>query len=295
MTLLFSVKAYEQVALAYIAGLERRLAAGQRIDGIASVASFFVSRVDTAVDALLPDSSPLRGKAAIANAKIAYRTFKRLFSGPRWERLAAAGARVQRPLWASTGTKNPSYSDVMYVEGLIGADTVNTMPESTLHAFAEHGRARPALDEALDDAENTIRLLPEAGVDLDAVTAKLLDDGVAAFTRDFDKLIEAIDAKRKKIVEEEERPLVSLGTLAGPVEERLSAMAKTDVAAPHLGQRPHRLEAGPHGDHEPPGLADVAGAYDGRARRAGRLRPAGGGRRLRARRAHGHGRFQPRA
>jgi transaldolase/glucose-6-phosphate isomerase len=230
VTLLFSVKAYEQVALAYIAGLERRLAAGQRIHGIASVASFFVSRVDTAIDALLPDSSPLRGKAAIANAKIAYQVFKRLFSGPRWERLAAAGARVQRPLWASTGTKNPSYSDVMYVEGLIGADTVNTMPESTLHAFAEHGRARPAVDEALDDAENTIRLLPGAGVDLDAVTAKLLDDGVAAFTRDFDKLIEAIDAKRKKIVEEEERPLVSLGTLAGPVENRLSSMAKAEVA-----------------------------------------------------------------
>ena len=197
VTLLFSVQAYEQVALAYIRGLERRLSAGQPIDGVASVASFFVSRIDTAVDALLPETSPLRGKVAVAYTKTAYQSFKRLFSGERWERLAAAGARVQRPLWASTGTKNPAYSDVLYVEELIGPDTVNTMPEATLRAFAEHGKARLTLEEGVDEAERVIASLPGAGVDLDAITAKLLADGVAAFANDFDKLLEAIDIKSK--------------------------------------------------------------------------------------------------
>jgi transaldolase len=128
ITLLFSVTTYERVAQAYLAGLERRLAAGEALDQVASVASFFVSRVDAAVDALLSEGSPLRGRVAIANAKWAYQRFRRLHSGERWERLARAGARVQRPLWASTGTKNPAYSDVVYVEELIGPDTVNTMP-----------------------------------------------------------------------------------------------------------------------------------------------------------------------
>ena len=202
VTLLFSVKAYEEVALAFIKGLERRLSAGQPIDRVASVASFFVSRVDTAVDALLPETSPLRGKAAVANAKIAYRVFKRVFSGERWERLAAAGARVQRPLWASTSTKSSAYSDVLYVDELIGSHTVNTMPEPTIRAFADHGRARPTLEAEVDEADHVIASLVEAGIDLDAVTAKLLDDGVAAFSHDFDDLLEAIDAKCRAIVEE---------------------------------------------------------------------------------------------
>ncbi|MGD0115391.1 MAG: bifunctional transaldolase/phosoglucose isomerase [Dehalococcoidia bacterium] len=229
VTLLFSVKAYEQVALAYINGLERRLEAGQLIKGISSVASFFVSRVDTAVDGLLPEGSPLRGKVAVANAKTAYQLFKRFFSSERWERLAAAGARVQRPLWASTGTKNPAYSDILYVEELIGPDTVNTMPEATLRAFADHGRVAPTLEQGVDEAERVIASLPAAGIDLDAVTAKLLDDGVGAFASDFNKLLETIDKKCGAIVAEERRPLVSLGTLGTAVEARLARLAREDV------------------------------------------------------------------
>ena len=229
ITLLFDTKAHERVAIAYIKGLERRLEAGLPINTIASVASFFVSRVDTAIDALLPETSPLRGKAAIANAKIAYQIFKHLFSGPRWERLAAAGAHVQRPLWASTSTKNPAYSDVLYVEELIGPDTVNTMPESTLRAFADHGRVRQTVDEGVAEAERVIASLAEAGVDLDAVTAKLLEEGVESFAKDYDKLLEAIDAKCRAIVEEERRPLVSLGALGDTVESRLAGLAKADV------------------------------------------------------------------
>jgi transaldolase/glucose-6-phosphate isomerase len=229
VTLLFDVKAYEQAALAYVRGLARRLDAGQPIDHISSVASFFVSRVDTAVDALLPEGSPLRGKVAIANAKIAYQLFKKLFSGPRWDRLAAAGARVQRLLWASTGTKNPSYSDVLYVEGLIGPHTVNTMPESTLRAFADHGRVRPTIEEEVDEAEAVTRSLPELGIDYDEVTAKLLDDGVAAFARDFDKLLAGIEVKCREVVAAKGRPWLSLGPLTKPAEERLSQMAEADV------------------------------------------------------------------
>lgn len=230
VTLLFDLAAYEQIARAYMTGLERRLAAGQPIENVSSVASFFVSRVDTAVDALLPESSPLRGKAAVANAKIAYRSFEGLFAGDRWERLAAAGARAQRPLWASTGTKNPNYSDVLYVEELIGPHTVNTMPESTLRAFADHGRVRPTLGAGLDDAERTLRLLAEAGIDLAEVTAKLLEDGVAAFQRDFDKILEGIDAKCRKIVAAERRPRLGLGSLSGPVEERLRELAEAGIS-----------------------------------------------------------------
>ncbi|MCH8919564.1 MAG: transaldolase, partial [Chloroflexi bacterium] len=232
VTLLFGLKAYEQAALAYIAGLERRLDAGQPIEGIAGVASFFVSRVDTAVDALLPEESPLRGKVAIANAKVAYQRFRTLFSGPRWERLDAAGGRLQRPLWASTGTKNPNYSDVLYVEELIGAHTVNTMPESTLYAFADHGRVRsapPALEGEPEEAEMTISLLPELGVDLDQVLAKLLEKGLAAFQNDFEKLLAGIDGKCEKIVSAEEQPQVDLGPLAKPLEGRLREMEKAEV------------------------------------------------------------------
>ncbi|MEE8370321.1 MAG: bifunctional transaldolase/phosoglucose isomerase, partial [Dehalococcoidia bacterium] len=229
VTLLFAVKAYEGAALAYIAGLERRLEAGQPIASVSSVASFFVSRVDTAVDAGLPEGSPLRGKVAVANAKIAYQLFRKLFSGPRWERLAAAGGRVQRLLWASTGTKNPAYSDVLYVEELIGAHTVNTMPESTLHAFADHGRPRPSLEADAEEAEMTVGMLPELGVDLDEVMAKLLADGVAAFQNDFDKLLAGIEAKGQRIVSAEGPPRANLGSLAKPLEERLADLAKAEL------------------------------------------------------------------
>jgi transaldolase len=196
ITLLFSVEMYEAVALAYMAGLERRVAAGEPLERIASVASFFVSRIDTVVDATLPDGSPLMGRVAIANAKRAYQRFRSLFSGERWERLAAAGARVQRPLWASTGTKNPAYSDVLYVEELVGADTVNTMPEATIDAFRDHGRVSPgAVGERIDEADATLSLLAEHGIDLDVITAQLLDDGLAAFDTDLAKLTETIESK----------------------------------------------------------------------------------------------------
>ena len=229
VTLLFDVKAYERVALAYIDGLERRLKAGEPIGHVSSVASFFVSRVDTAVDALLPEGSPLRGKVAIANAKLAYRLFRRLFSGPRWERLSAAGGRQQRLLWASTGTKNPSYSDVLYVEELIGSPTVNTMPESTLRAFADHGRVRPTLEAETEEAEMTIAMLPELGVDLDAVMAKLLEAGLAAFQKDFDKLLAGIEAKCEAIVSAAAPARVNLGSLAESVQKRLAEMEKAEV------------------------------------------------------------------
>jgi transaldolase len=196
VTLLFSVDMYWQVALAYLAGLERRRAAGQPLDRVASVASFFVSRIDTVVDPLLPDGSPLRGRVAIANAKRAYQHFQHLFSGDRWARLAEAGARVQRPLWASTGTKNPGYSDVVYVEALIGRDTVNTMPEATLDAFRAHGRIRP--DAVLADGsetDGTLSLLAEHGIALDTITDQLLDDGLAAFDADLAKVVGTIESQ----------------------------------------------------------------------------------------------------
>ena len=196
ITLLFSVDMYWQVALAYMAGLERRRAGGQPLDRVASVASFFVSRIDTVIDPLLPDGSPLRGQVAIANAKRAYQHFQHLFSGDRWVRLAEAGARVQRPLWASTGTKNPAYSDVLYVEALIGPDTVNTMPEATLDAFRDHGRIRPdAVLEKRPEPDGTLALLAEQAIGLDTVTAQLLDDGLAAFDADLAKIVGAIESK----------------------------------------------------------------------------------------------------
>jgi transaldolase len=195
ITLLFSVEVYWRVALAYMAGLERRRAAGQSLDRVASVASFFVSRIDTVVDPLLPDGSPLRGRVAIANAKRAYQHFQHLFAGDRWGRLAEAGARVQRPLWASTGTKNPAYSDVLYVEALIGRDTVTTMPEATLDAFRAHGQVHP--DAVLEDRrepDGTLSLA-EQGIALDTIAAQLLDDGLAAFDADLAKVVGAIESK----------------------------------------------------------------------------------------------------
>jgi transaldolase len=196
ITLLFSVEMYWKMALAYRAGLERRLAYGLPVDRIASVASFFVSRIDTVVDPLLPDGSPLRGRVAIANAKRAYEHFQHLFSGDRWDRLAQAGARVQRPLWASTGTKNPAYSDVLYVEELVGPDTVNTMPEATLDAFRAHGRVRPgAVLENSAEPAAVLSLLAEQGIDLDVVAGQLLEDGLAAFDADLAKVVATIESK----------------------------------------------------------------------------------------------------
>ncbi|MFN2636636.1 MAG: transaldolase [Gemmatimonadaceae bacterium] len=207
ITLLFAIEAHERVIDAYMMGLEDRVKANQPIDGIASVASFFVSRVDTEVDkrldALIAKAKPdeqerlqmLKGRAAIANAKLAYRLFSRKFSGPRWEALAKRGARLQRPLWASTSTKNPAYRDVMYVEELIGPDTVNTMPPATIDAFRDHGVVARAVDKRIAAAEGLLNELEAVGISMREVTQKLLVEGIASFQKSFDELIGGLEAK----------------------------------------------------------------------------------------------------
>ncbi len=213
ITLLFGVENYEQVAWAYISALEKRWAAGKPIDRIASVASFFVSRVDTLTDKKLEEKiakasndrerEQLRsvlGKAGIANAKIAYAKYTEIFSGTRWQVLAEAGARVQRCLWASTSTKNPNYRDVMYAEGLIGPDTINTMPVSTLDAFREHGVVGPTLEKDVDEAFATIQRLEDAGISFKTVTDELQVEGVRLFSESFNKANESIKQKRDALV-----------------------------------------------------------------------------------------------
>ena len=207
VTLTFSLKAYRDVRQAYIAGLEDLDWADGDLSNVASVASFFVSRVDTAVDSQLEertadgntDLKHLEGKAAIANAKLAYRDFEEDFSAPRFDALRSKGARVQRPLWASTSTKNPAYSDVLYVESLVGRDTVDTMPEATLMAFLEHGVAAGTLGEGVSEAEELIESLEEAGISMEQVTARLLDDGVQSFADSFDQLMANIETKRQQM------------------------------------------------------------------------------------------------
>ncbi len=207
VTLLFSTEAHARIIDAYLSGLEQRAAAGLRINRIASVASFFVSRVDSAIDKQLaalasahPDEADaimaLQGRAAIANAKLAYRLFSASFSGARWKSLAAQGARVQRPLWASTGTKNPAYRDVLYVEELIGPDTVNTVPPATLEAFRDHGEARVTVTEKVVDAERVLAALEARGISLRTVTDTLLAEGLAAFEQSFVTLLAGLERKR---------------------------------------------------------------------------------------------------
>jgi transaldolase len=207
VTLLFSVDAHRRVMEAYLDALGARAAAGQPVDRVASVASFFVSRVDNEVDkrldaiaATLPDDRrahalALRGRAAVANAKMAYRAFRETFDGPRWEALRARGAMVQRPLWASTSTKNPAYRDVLYVEELVGPDTVNTMPPATLDAFRDHGETRRTVDAEVDDAERALADLEALGVPMREVTDKLLREGIASFQKSFDGLLGIIEKK----------------------------------------------------------------------------------------------------
>ncbi len=198
ITLLFDVGMYERFAEAYLKGLESRLAAGQPVKGISSVASFFVSRVDTKADGLLPEGSPLRGKVAVANARRAYGRFEKIFSGPRWERLAAAGATLQRPLWASTGTKNAAYSDVLYVDSLVAPHTVNTMPEATLNAFLDHGKVDgDAIAAGMTESEEVLADAAAAGIDLSKITAQLLEEGLASFAKDFDALLAEIDKRTR--------------------------------------------------------------------------------------------------
>jgi transaldolase len=202
VTLLFAVRRYEEIAEAYLRGLERRLEAGQPIDRVASVASFFVSRVDSKVDAALEelDRTELRGKAGVANAKIAYASFQRIFSGERWERLEAEGANPQRPLWASTSTKNPDYPDTLYVDNLIGPHTVNTMPDATVEAARDHATVRRTVDEDVESAHAHMQALVEAGVDVDdIVDRQLVEEGVASFAKSFDSMLETIADKAARV------------------------------------------------------------------------------------------------
>jgi transaldolase/glucose-6-phosphate isomerase len=209
ITLLFAQEAYEKVAQAYIEGLETFAAAGGDVSKVASVASFFISRIDTLADSLIAKKlqagatgadkarlEGLLGKVAIANGRLTYQRYKAIFSGPRWQALAAKGARPQRVLWASTSTKNPAYRDVVYVEELIGPDTVNTVPPQTLDAFREHGEARPSLEQDLDKAAATLRDLEAAGLSLKAITGQVLDEGVRLFAAAFDTLLAAVEKKR---------------------------------------------------------------------------------------------------
>lgn len=214
VTLIFSIQRYREVMEAYLSGLEDRLAQGGQ--GFpTSVASFFVSRMDTKVDALLPPNSPLRGKAAIANARLAYAAFRETFTGPRWERLARAGARIQRPLWASTSTKNPAYPDTLYVDNLIGPDTVNTVPPQTLEAFRDHGRAALTITEGLEEARHLFEELEAQGISLERVTQELEEEGVKAFADSFTALLNAIEARRAAAV-------AALGPLADAVRESVA-------------------------------------------------------------------------
>jgi len=212
ITLLFSLDAHDSVIDAYMSGIEDRLAAGKPVDRVFSVASFFVSRVDTEVDnrldELIRQANPvdkdrirlLKGRAAVANAKLAYRLFSRRFASSRWKALAALGARVQQPLWASTGVKNPAYRDVLYVEELIGPDTVNTMPPKLIDAFRDHGDVQRTVDKRLGAAEGLLREVEAVGVSVSAVTDKLLVDGLASFQKSFDTLVEGIDQKMGQLI-----------------------------------------------------------------------------------------------
>jgi len=219
ITLLFSRETYRQVALAYIDGLQARVARGLPIEQVASVASFFVSRIDTVVDKLLaqkvasagpaerPRLEGLFGKAAIANAKLAYRIYKDLFGSSPFVDLARSGARTQRVLWASTSAKDPRYRDVMYVEELIGPDTIDTMPPETMAAFRDHGRVRDTLETGLREAEDTLAALGEAGISLEAVAAALVDEGIKKFDEPFQAMLKGIQRRSadRRVERREER------------------------------------------------------------------------------------------
>lgn len=212
VTLLFSRQVYERVALAYIVGLEALVAQGGDVSRVSSVASFFISRIDTAIDAILTARleiatqaseqailNSLLGKVAIANGKLTYQRYKEIFGSQRWQVLANKGAHTQRVLWASTSTKNPNYRDVIYVEELIGPDTVNTLPSPTLEAFRDHGRVRPSLEENVEGAHHTMATLEQAGISMTEITNRLLEDGIRLFAEAFDKLLRAIDKRCQSV------------------------------------------------------------------------------------------------
>ena len=205
VTLMFSLKHYDAVAEAYISGLEKLSASGGDVAKVASVASFFVSRVDSSVNDALDkvgsdEAFALRGHIAIDNAKAAYQRFKEVFSGARWDKLAAQGAKVQRPLWASTGTKDPAYADTLYVDSLIGAHTVNTVPPQTLTSFQDHGTVAATLETDLDGVKERMAKLEQLNVDFDAIAEQLQDDGVDKFAASFDSLMQSLEDKRQALV-----------------------------------------------------------------------------------------------
>ena len=241
-TLIFSIAQFEAVANAYIAGLEKLVAAGGDANKVASVASFFVSRVDVAVDRALEavGEMELQGKIAIANCKAAYARFCEIFTGERWERWATKDARVQRVLWASTGTKNPLYPDTLYVDSLIGRHTVNTLPPATLVAFRDHGTVALTLEVGLSAARAQLARLAEVGVDLDAITQELLDDGVAKFARSFESLMATIAEKRERLLAGWKHRSASLGTYQPAVDKALAKMVEDQVVA-RIWQHDHTV------------------------------------------------------
>ena len=211
VTLIFSLERYSEVMDAYISGLEQRAAAGEALDHIASVASFFVSRIDSKIDGWLDEviakggddaqlAETLKGKVALASAKLAYQEFKQVFGSQRFKALAEQGARLQRPLWASTSTKNPTYPDTLYVDTLIGSDTVNTLPPKTLAAFNDHGAVAQTLEEGLDEMKAAMAGLEKLGLSLSKATQELEDEGVASFSKAFASLMESVESRRKESV-----------------------------------------------------------------------------------------------
>jgi transaldolase / glucose-6-phosphate isomerase len=262
VTLIFAVEVYEQVAEAYIKGLERRAAAGQPIHRIGSVASFFVSRIDSMVDKQLGQLAEkatddaqkqrintLMGKTAIANAKLAYESFKRIFGSERFAVLKAKGAKVQRPLWASTSTKNPAYPDTMYVDTLIGADTINTVPPQTLEAFRDHGTVAPTLEAGLEEAQRVFDELKSVGIDMKAVTDKLTEEGVKSFSDSFEELIDVIEARRDEVMRGIiERHTAALGRYEEDFQDALIQLDKENFVARLSKKDPTLWKSGP--EHE---------------------------------------------
>jgi len=242
VTLIFSIPQYEAVAEAYIAGLEKRAAAGHDIFAVASVASFFVSRVDTVVDKELErlGETALQGVIGIANSKVAYTWFKEIFSGARWEALAAKGARVQRPLWASTGTKNPAYPDTLYIDALIGPDTVNTVPPAPLQAFLDHGVVSASLESDVEESRSQLTALAELGIDLNVITEKLQEDGVQAFANSFEALMEGIVEKRDALLTDWQKFSDTLGEYQGSVDAALDELSEERVMS-RLWQHDHTV------------------------------------------------------
>jgi transaldolase/glucose-6-phosphate isomerase len=254
VTLIFSIETYEAVANAFVAGLEKRAAAGEPIDRVASVASVFVSRIDTAIDKLLDEKiaagqplTPLLGKAGIANLKITYQRFKKIFESERFAALAAKGAHPQRPLWASTGTKNPAYSDLMYVETVIGEHTVNTVPPATLDALLDHGKIVPdTVETDLDEAHATLDGLAKAQISLFDVTTKLQVDGVKSFADSYNAMLEAIEKKQSQLAGGAERVEIQLGKAEADPDAAIARLAQDDFLAKLWKHDPTPWSADPH-------------------------------------------------